>query len=134
VARTAAGEWRIQPKLGVPYNLCLDIEGGGVDPGARLQQYTCKTIDVENQRFLAVPQQQEPAFLGCASALYLRLGTIEGSLTLYQTDIANSAGRTFGYGCGIPSTPVPYTCPLNTNLIEISRNYADQFRVKCGRN
>jgi hypothetical protein len=65
--RIAAGEYQIQPMIGVTANanLCLDIEWGTTTPGNALQQFTCKTSDVENQRFLLRPRLYQHKYLDC---------------------------------------------------------------------
>jgi hypothetical protein len=77
------GEWQIMPKLGVQYNLGLDIEGGA-------------------PREPAVPPPsagQEPAFVGCDSDEWLRLQWyqfgVPRTITLYQGNAGSFPGRTF---------------------------------------
>jgi len=91
---------------------------------------------LENQRFLAVPLQQAQTLVGCRNNVALEVNPLVGSqFTLNHTNIANFSAAGFGYRCFEAGTPVHElaVCPAGTNLIEISRNYPDQFRVKCGR-
>ncbi len=132
VTRTGWGEWRIQPRLGVAANLCLDIEGGGASPGARLQQFTCKTTDVDNQRFLTVPQQQEPVLRRCATSAVLEVTWYFGAFTVARGEIVNFAAYPLNIRCGAGAATA-FTCPAGTDVIELNRAYVDQFRVKCGR-
>jgi hypothetical protein len=127
------GEWQIQPKQS--NSLCLDIEGGWPTTGAPLQQYTCKSIDVDNQRFLLRPQTQQPDFLECGSTSQLRLTWREistpHSITLFQGNAGYFPARSFEYRCGSFPWLLTFDCPDETRTIEVARNHPDRFRVKC---
>ena len=156
---SGAGRWQIQPKAGIPLNLCLDIEGGQPTPGARLQQYTCKTIDTGNQRFLGRPVELIAYHESCDADTPLSLGWMEGSFhnwdTLFLGEMAffNVSGAHFGWDCTDDSDDwIEWTqpgsgfvlgdwdevfeCPPRTTTAEVSRVNrpdADEFRVRCLR-
>jgi hypothetical protein len=136
------GEWQIQPKQNS--SLCLDIEGGSSTPGAPLQLYTCKSIDVDNQRFLLRPQTQQPRTVDCSGSNLLRLRWTDHLaipstqvIALFQGDAGHFRATGFSYWC----TPDPadfsgspdgaFFCPVGTRTVEVARNGINRFRVKC---
>ena len=139
-----SGQYQIQPKLAVSLGFCLDIEGGQPTVGAALQQFTCKSIDVDNQRFFVRPLLREEV-LDCPREDHLHIAASGGvDDTIDNGLIAKFNGDRFSYWCtddpedfeDLDDPDDVYQCPVGTrttHTVEISRLLPDrdQFRVRC---
>jgi hypothetical protein len=127
------GEYTIQPRLGVSANLCLDIETGTTAPGNALQQFTCKTTGVDNQRFLLRPRLWQELDLDCDDEDILRVSTTyNGSDTVLNDTIVNLPAGPFQritMTCDGDSE-VRY-CNGATAEIDRLRSASDEYRFTC---
>ena len=126
------GEYTIQPWLGRNLNLCLDIETGTTTPGNALQQFTCKTTDVENQRFLLRPRLYYTEFDCDDSDLLSVTTTGNNNDTVANNQIKNFPATTFRrIDMTCDGDTETRFCDGATGQIDRLNSAVDEYRFTC---